>query len=280
LANMMRLSADEFDTMLTNYRPCIGSNVKRLQHYLNLVHSGQKEEDGVYSWTQDTKAGDPCRNTILASEMNQKTLAKAMRHEDKSRSRHASRTDRRERSPHSRKRGLVNLAMGGMRLEANTMRQQRNTKSPSRDRDRTPDDFDTGELWKVKNEKLYTTSDWTQERMREFLEDKSHSVGNTRKWEALPTLIKNQAIISYRNSTRRACTNTHEFNNHFSSHLAKWVEMYYTLDITIAECRRRESIFRNNDIGSLASTTCSYFNQGECKYDDSCQHVHAELKEI
>ena len=68
------------------------------------------------------------------------------------------------------------MPMGGMRLEANT---RWNTKSPFRDRDHEPEEFDTGELWKIKNEKLYITKDWTQERMRELFEDKSHSVGNT-----------------------------------------------------------------------------------------------------
>ncbi len=277
MTNTMRMSATEFDTMLTNYRPCIGSNVKRLQHYVNMIRQNNKEMDGEYAWTRDNTSRNPIAGTIQVAEMNQKTLAKAMRHEDKSRTRHAS---RRDRSTHSGKRGLMDLAMGGMRMEANTARQMRNTKRPSKERERTQEDVDDSDLCKTKNEKHYTRTDWTQERMREFLEDHKQSGGNTRKWDSLPPLIKNQAIISYRNSTRRACTNTHEFNNHCSSHLAKWVDMYCTLDISIAECRRRESIYRNNDIGSLASTTCSYFNQGECEYDDSCQHVHAELKEL
>ena len=46
LTNMMRMTATEFDTMLTNYRPCIGSNVKRLQHYVNMTRQNAKEADG------------------------------------------------------------------------------------------------------------------------------------------------------------------------------------------------------------------------------------------
>ncbi len=56
LSNMMRLSAEEFGTILTNYRPCIGNTMKRFHHYINLIKSDKTEEDGVYSWTQDTLA--------------------------------------------------------------------------------------------------------------------------------------------------------------------------------------------------------------------------------
>ena len=64
-----------------------------------------------------------------------------------------------------------------------------------------------------------------------------------------------------------------------ASHLAKSVDMYSTMEITIAECTRWEAIFRNNGMGALASTPCIHNTSGRCKYEETCQHVHGDLKE-
>jgi hypothetical protein len=92
--------------------------------------------------------------------------------------------------------------------------------------------------------------------------------------------MPSRPLTSYRNSTERSCVHTREFNNPVASHLARWLDMNFTMDIAISECRRREAIFRNNGIGSLVSTPCAINASDRCKYEDTCQRVPGDLEEL
>jgi hypothetical protein len=119
VTNLMWMTAEDFHLCLDDYRPCIGSNTKRLQHYVHTVRTEKEEDEGHFSWTQDPKGVVPSVDATREITVNANTLSEAMRYEDtRSHDWQSSRSARREHSPSRKRRQIIEMAKDGIRLEA------------------------------------------------------------------------------------------------------------------------------------------------------------------